>query len=1370
MKKFFLGLDIGTESVGIACTDENYKLLRARGKDLWAVRLFDEAKDASARRVKRASRRRLQRRQQRIDWLQSLFAQYIQDEEFFIRLNNSAFYVEDKETSGRFSIFNDENYTDVDFYKQYPTIFHLREALLDQSNTLDLRFYYLALHHIIKYRGHFLFEGENQSDFRDLNVLFDNYNALIDDYFPSSDMKLLTSCAKDFRNIALSKKGLKDKNVEAVALYEAKTSQQKEIIKLLLGFKSNMATIFGEDYLEEYKDEKFSFREIDDETFESKREIFGDENFAVIEALKNIFNFILLEKVLDGKRYISSAMVSLYDKHKKDLAILKSVFKGTDMYFKLFRSTTESFNYANYIGFTKNSSTSKKGRKISVKKCKPEEFFKYLKKIIDEYQSQIDDSEKLASLAYIRSELEEGSFLPKILHADKGIFPHQVNGIELDIILQNLANNYPAFNQKESDGYSIVEKIKKIFLYKIPYYVGPLNTAHSNGGKGNSWMVRKEQGQITPWNFDEKVDKSASNMEFIRRMTNKCSYLRGKDVIPKASMYYQAFDVLNQLNKITIDTQPISVELKKDLFDNLFLCNKKVTLKTIKNYLVRVGLISAEEAKDIVIGGVNGEFSANMNSYVLFKSKFGDYVDSNPSIFEDIILWHTLNTDKSLVEEMILSKYSSEKIIVDNIKWIKGLTSFKEFGRLSLEFLLDLPGGTDPVTGEIYSILSRLYHTNFNLNQLLSPEFYSFSEALDEENGIVDSSVTYEDIEELYVSPMVRRGVWQALQMCDEYVKVLGRVPDKIFLEVTRHNEDANEKLKNSKKRQSRKNQLLALYDGLSSDCNDIDQLVAMLNHSDMTDSRLRQERLYLYFLQLGRCAYTGRPISLEDLSSDSYDVDHIVPRSIIKDDSLDNKVLVRREKNEEKKDIYPLPSGFTNQQSFWNLLKDKGLMSSEKYKRLTRIKPLDNDDFREFVNRQLVVTNQTIKVVADLLKIKYSSYGTQIVYSKAGNVDEFKKKFDIVKCRETNDLHHARDAYLNVVVGNVYNTRFTNAYDYYYKNQDDAWREYNLKHLFDRPVSGAWTGKDNISIIRETLSRPMSIQVTRYSYCSHGEFYNQTVYGKGDSGIGAPLKGKGPYLDVNKYGGYKNLNTSYFAIVESIGKKGNIIKTIEAIPVLVDYKSRQNPDAITSYLLDSGLKSPKVICKIKQKALVSVNGYRCWIAGMTGKQVLLHSAQQWYTDATTDLYVKNLVKLVDMAKSGKLSLTECTQDKFAMITNRTGEVSLYIDKEHNISLFHTILDKLSLPLYQSLQPVKSFATKLLAKETKFKSLSTLDQAKVLLQLVRFMKCNPEISDLSMLDEGPNCGKLRINQDITNVDFCIIHQSPCGTSTYIQKV
>ena len=185
MEKFYLGMDIGTESVGMACTDERYNLLRAKRKDLWAVRLFDKAEDASGRRMKRTARRRLQRRKQRIEWLQDIFAPYMEDAAFFIRLNNSGFCEEDKDErlKTKFSLFADAEYTDADFYRAFPTIFHLRKALIDGvEQKVDLRHYYLALHHIIKYRGHFLFEGENIGDIRDIKKLFEGYNAIISEH------------------------------------------------------------------------------------------------------------------------------------------------------------------------------------------------------------------------------------------------------------------------------------------------------------------------------------------------------------------------------------------------------------------------------------------------------------------------------------------------------------------------------------------------------------------------------------------------------------------------------------------------------------------------------------------------------------------------------------------------------------------------------------------------------------------------------------------------------------------------------------------------------------------------------------------------------------------------------------------------------------------------------------------------------------------------------------------------------------------------------------------------------------------------------------------------------------------------------------
>lgn len=1358
MKKFYLGMDIGTDSVGMACTDECYNLLRAKRKDLWAVRLFDEAKPAAERRLKRTARRRLQRRRQRIEFLQGVFAPLMQDTLFFLRLNNSGFYEEDKQEGlrSRFSLFADTDYTDVDFYKQYPTVFHLRDALIKgrENGKFDLRLYYLALHHIIKYRGHFLIEGENVGDVHDIKKLFESYNMVASEVFPDDNYILPIDKAEEFRKLAMSRKGINDKKKEAVALFGIEKTGLKEIAALLVGATVKAASIFGDDYAEKYKGEKLSFKDMTDETFDSKKEVFDDEHISLLEAARAIYNFIVVEKILGGRSTVSASMIAIYDKHEKDLKDLKQFVKqnySRNIYYRIFRSAKEEANYANYVGHTKI----KTKRKIS--KCKPEEFFKFLKKILSDNSATVKDEAKLKE---IQSEIADGTFLPKILHSDNGLFPHQINGIELDMILENLCRDYPEFAVSGDDGYTAADKIKKIFLFKIPYYVGPLNAAHEN-----AWVVRKK-GKITPWNFDESVDKAASNEQFICRMTNKCTYLHNQDVLPKGSMYYQAFDTLNQLNVMTLNGEPLSVELKKDLFNNVFLLNKKVSKKQILNYLVSIGKCTLDESLALVIGGVDGEFNANMSSYVTLKSRLGTFVDEHPEICEDIIFWHTLNTDKSLVERMILDKYGEEPIIRENIKWLKGLTSFKKFGRLSKKLLCELSGGVDPVTGEIYTVLGRLYHTNYNFNRLLTE--YAFEDAIADENAGNNDIVTYDDVADLYVSPMVRRGIWQALQMADEYVDAVGRAPDKIFIEVTRR-DDVKERTV------SRKNKILELYNGLGTDCNYVDELLKELNGSEMTDARLRQERLYLYFLQLGCCAYTGERIHLDQLPTDQYDVDHIMPRSITKDDSIENKVLVKREKNREKSDEYPLPAALTSQRGFWKMLKSKGLMSEKKYALLTRTKPLTNEDFQAFINRQLVITNQTTKAVAELLKRKYEAQGTRIVYSKAVNVDDFKHRYDIVKCRETNDLHHARDAYLNIVVGNVYDTKFTSAYDYF-RRVADGWREYNLDDMFKKPVNGAWSGSADVARIK-AIAAKTSMQVTRYSYTDKGMFYKESIFGKDSKSVSYPRKGTAPYniKDENgfyKYGGYSNVQNAYFVALEyADGKKRK--RVVLGLPVMTEYRIKGDVEKIKQYFEETaGLKDVKIlIAKIRKDTLISYNGYKGYITGASDNRITFSNAVQWFSNVQTDRYVKAIFKLLDMVNKGKITPAEQESEFFEMHTNRLGKSETVIDRMHNGELYHTLLQQISRPIYQTMPAFITLKDIMQSSQSVFLQKTVYEQAKVLANIVAYLRRGGSSGvDLSILGKAARACILRVGYDITKVDFEIIHQSPCGLVSRIQKV
>lgn len=156
-KKYYLGLDIGTNSVGYAATGENYLLLKFRGEPVWGVTTFESAALSDGRRASRTSRRRLDRRQQRVKLLQDIFAPEICkiDPDFFIRRTESALFAEDTRCGVR--IF-DGGIDDREYHRKYPTIHHLIADLMDADAPRDIRLVYLACAWLVANRGHFLSE------------------------------------------------------------------------------------------------------------------------------------------------------------------------------------------------------------------------------------------------------------------------------------------------------------------------------------------------------------------------------------------------------------------------------------------------------------------------------------------------------------------------------------------------------------------------------------------------------------------------------------------------------------------------------------------------------------------------------------------------------------------------------------------------------------------------------------------------------------------------------------------------------------------------------------------------------------------------------------------------------------------------------------------------------------------------------------------------------------------------------------------------------------------------------------------------------------------------------------------------------------
>ncbi len=826
-----------------------------------------------------------------------------------------------------------------------------------------------------------------------------------------------------------------------------------------------------------------------------------------------------------------------------------------------------------------------------MKRCSEEDFYKNLKGILGNLSPNEED-------AILINELKEKAdaqiLLPLQRSKDNGVVPHQVHQIELQVILEHAETYLPFLKQRDDKGISVSEKILKIFEFRIPYYVGPLSDRHMENG-ANAWIVRKEAGRIYPWNYEEKIDLEKSNEAFIRRMTNKCTYLLGEDVLPKNSLLYQKFMVLNELNNLKIRGKGISVALKQQIYEDLFCSHTKVTGKKLLTYL-RAHEDSELSSEDL--SGFDQNFKASLSAQLdfekqIFKEDFKK--DSVKKIAEDIIRWKTIyGDDNRMVQNMVRQQYP-EVFSEEQVKKLNRL-HYSGWGNFCAKFLTGIEG-VHKDTGQQFTILQALWETNCNLMQLLSKE-YTFQDVIDEYNALSVGeikSVDYDSlVRDLYTSPANKRAIWQTIQITEEIKKVMKGAPDKIFIEMARGKEKEKQRTK------SRKDRLMELYAACESDVREWTKELDRWNERDFNSMKL-----YLYYTQMGRCMYTGEPIDLDALMSGNskWDRDHIYPQSKIKDDSIDNLVLVNKTENAKKSNGLLSLEVQKKQREFWKELLEGGFISKKKYDRLTRNSDFSEEELAGFISRQLVETRQSSKAVAELLKRIYPD--SQIVYVKASLASQFRKNnLHMLKSRRVNDYHHAKDAYLNIVVGDVYDAKFTsNPIAWMKKNYKS---NYSINRVFDydvyRGTELVWKAIDkdakkqgSIEIVRKTMLQN-NILYTEYTYCGKGQLFNETIAKKGTGASIALKKG----LDPEKYGGYTSPNTAYFAFVEFDGKKGQRVKQILEIPVYVANRIPEDKNILIEYFENvKGLKNVKILReKIKKNALISVDGFPMRIRG----------------------------------------------------------------------------------------------------------------------------------------------------------------------------
>jgi len=1220
-KPYSIGLDIGTNSVGWAVITDDYKVpskkMKVLGntnkhfikKNLIGALLFDEGTTAEDRRLKRTARRRYTRRKNRLRYLQEIFTEEMSkvDSSFFHRLDDSFLVPEDKRES-KYPIFATLK-EEKEYHKNFSTIYHLRKHLADSKEKADLRLIYLALAHMIKYRGHFLYEESFDIKNNDIQKIFNEFLCIYDNTFEGNSLSGQNSQVEAIFTDKITKSAKRERILklfpekESIGLFA-------EFLKLILGNQADFKKHFN---LEEKAPLHFS-KDTYDEDLENLLGQIGDDYTNLFLVAKKLYDAILLSGILtvtdpSTKAPLSASMIERYENHQKDLASLKQFIKNNlpEKYDEVFSDQFKD-GYAGYIDG----------------KATQEAFYKYIKNLLSKFEGA----------DYFLEKIEREDFLRKQRTFDNSSIPHQIHLQEMNAILRRQGEHYPFLNENR-------EKIEKILTFRIPYYVGPL----ASGNSDFAWLTRNSEEAIRPWNFEEIVDKASSAEDFINKMTNYDLYLPEEKVLPKHSLLYETFAVYNELTKVKFiaeglrDYQFLDSGQKKQIVNQLFKEKRKITEKDIIHYLHNFDGYDGIELK-----GIEKQFNASLSTYhdLLKIIRDKEFMDDpkNEAILENIVHTLTIFEDREMIKQR-LAQYNS----LFNDKVIKALTRrhYTGWGKLSAKLI---NGIRDKQTGN--TILDYLIDDdkiNRNFMQLINDDGLSFKEIIQKSQVVDKTDDVKQVVQELPGSPAIKKGILQSIKIVDELVKVMGHNPESIVIEMARENQTTARGKKNSQQRYKR------IEDSLKNLASGLDSNILKENPTD--NVQLQNDRLFLYYLQNGKDMYTGEALDINKLSN--YDIDHIIPQAFIKDDSIDNRVLTSSKDNRGKSDNVPSLEVVQKRKAFWQQLLDSKLISERKFNNLTKDERggLDERDKVGFIKRQLVETRQITKHVAQILDSRFNTEVNEknqkirtvkIVTLKSNLVSNFRKEFKLYKVREINDYHHAHDAYLNAVVAKAILKKYPKLepefvygeyqkYDlkrYISRSKDPkdiekATEKYffysNLLNFFKEEVHYAdgtivkrenieyskdtgeiaWNKEKDFATIKKVLALSQ-VNIVKKTEVQTGGFSKESILPKGNSDKLIPRKTKDILWDTTKYGGFDSPVIAYSILLiadieKGKAKKLKTVKTLVGITIMEKAAFEKNPITFLENKGYHNVRKENILCLPKYSLFELESGRRRMLA-----------------------------------------------------------------------------------------------------------------------------------------------------------------------------
>lgn len=537
---------------------------------------------------------------------------------------------------------------------------------------------------------------------------------------------------------------------------------------------------------------------------------------------------------------------------------------------------------------------------------------------------------------------------------------------------------------------------------------------------GNNFATDKNKEKyldifLSQRNFDEGPGKGSQYTG--SHDVKKCEIYRDEDVAAKGTYTSEWATIYQKINNLSIicggdrrrlsnEERQIAVELAKKV--------EKVTYKAFRKAIkldddYRFSALNYSEKKKQGKKKNEGESEINVveiNDVVdsLACEDKGDFITAKNSNKIVKALNDNLKSDVELIDEIaeICTKYKSENLFRNAIaeskiiggrldeETIEKLSKIdmKGYGHLSLHVLREILPYLEE--GMVYSDAMQKAGHNHSEHNFEKQKFLGTKEVYDAIGGVT--------------SPVVKRALSQTVKVIDAVIRQYGS-PYAINIELARDmsmTKDERDKLKKENDARAAKNEAIR---------ENIAKLNAMPNSTNVLKYKLYEEQDH-------KCAYSMETLDINHLFEDGYyEIDHIIPYSRSFDDSFNNKVLVLKRENQNKRNSTPVEyferigRDYDEVLAFW-----KAVYQKRNRKKLEFLQKKEINE-SEWKNRALNDTRYASRMLANLIKDyllfdekSKDKYGR--VETVKGAITSYLRRFwGVQKIREDGDKHHAVDA-----------------------------------------------------------------------------------------------------------------------------------------------------------------------------------------------------------------------------------------------------------------------------------------------------------------------------------------------------------------------